>query len=168
MERVVTIAIRRATPEDYPAFARIFLDKSVYSNTLQLPMTTQHLWQKRLAEAPSHVYILVAEKDGEVVGNLGLTLAINERRRHVAEFGMAVCEAAQGQGVGSALMGAMIDLADNWLNLHRLELTVYTDNAPAIALYRKFGFVIEGESVDYAFRNGNYVNVYHMARIKPV
>jgi L-phenylalanine/L-methionine N-acetyltransferase len=39
-------------------------------------------------------------------------------------------------------MQAAVDLADKWLNLTRLELEVYTDNAPAIRLYKKFGFTV--------------------------
>ncbi|HGS4599259.1 TPA: GNAT family N-acetyltransferase, partial [Vibrio cholerae] len=80
-------------------------------------------------------------------------------------FGMGVKDDVQGLGVGSALLKTVIDLADNWLNLKRIELTVYVDNERAINLYKKFGFVIEGESKDYAFRNGSYVDVYHMARV---
>ena len=37
----------------------------------------------------------------------------------------------------------MIDLAENWLGLTRIELTVYADNASAIALYKKFNFEVE-------------------------
>ncbi|WP_133154143.1 GNAT family N-acetyltransferase, partial [Vibrio sp. 10N.261.49.E11] len=51
------------------------------------------------------------------------------------------------------------------INIKRMELTVYTDNERAINLYKKFGFVIEGESAGFAFRNGEYVAVYHMARL---
>jgi putative acetyltransferase len=40
------------------------------------------------------------------------------------------------------------------------------DNAVAIALYEKHGFRIEGESPDYALRDGAYVGAYHMARLK--
>jgi putative acetyltransferase len=43
---------------------------------------------------------------------------------------------------------------------------VYTDNAPAIRLYEKFGFTIEGTLVDFAFRDGQYVDVYMMARLR--
>jgi len=63
-------------------------------------------------------------------------------------------------------MEAALDLADNWLNLTRVELTVYTDNAAGIALYKKFSFEIEGTYRRYAFRNGEYADAYSMARIK--
>jgi putative acetyltransferase len=43
---------------------------------------------------------------------------------------------------------------------------VYTDNEPALRLYKKFGFVIEGTLVRFAYRAGQYVDVYVMARLK--
>jgi GNAT superfamily N-acetyltransferase len=57
---------------------------------------------------------------------------------------MAVRDDWQGKGVGSALLAAAYDLADHWLPVTRLELTVYTDNARAIALYEKFGLRARG------------------------
>jgi putative acetyltransferase len=79
---------------------------------------------------------------------------------------MAVRADWQGQGVGTRLMEAAVDLADKWLNLRRLELEVYVDNAPAIRLYEKFGFKIEGAMVDYAFRDGEYIDTHVMGRIR--
>jgi putative acetyltransferase len=81
-------------------------------------------------------------------------------------IGMAVPSPWQGKGIGSALLAALIDLADNWLNVTRLELTVYTDNTRAISLYRKFGFEIEGTHRAYALRAGAYVDAHAMARLK--
>jgi putative acetyltransferase len=69
--------------------------------------------------------------------------------------------------VGTALLEAALDLADNWLNFTRLELTVYTDNAVALALYRKVGFEIEGTLKSYAFRNGRFIDAFTMARLSP-
>ncbi len=63
-------------------------------------------------------------------------------------------------------MQAAVDLADKWLNLERLELDVYTDNEPALRLYQKFGFVIEGTLVRFAFRDGRYADAYMMARLR--
>lgn len=162
----MSIQIRQTEPSDAPAIRELFLHQSVYSNTLQLPDPSIDMWQQRLAKIPQNVYSYVALIDDEVVGNLGLTVSMCERQRHVANFGMAVKDGFQGMGVGSALLARAIDLADNWLNLHRLELTVFTDNKPALALYKKFGFEIEGEATDFAYRNGDYVNAYYMARIK--
>jgi putative acetyltransferase len=48
----------------------------------------------------------------------------------------------------------------------RTELTVLTDNQRAISLYREFGFEIEGTLRKYAFRNGEFVDAYVMARLK--
>jgi putative acetyltransferase len=84
----------------------------------------------------------------------------------VGQLGMAVRDDWQGKGVGTALMQAAIDLADKWLNLSRLELEVYTDNEPAVRLYQKFGFEIEGTAIQYAFRDGQYVDLYLMARLR--
>ncbi|WP_368294919.1 GNAT family N-acetyltransferase, partial [Klebsiella pneumoniae] len=81
-------------------------------------------------------------------------------------FGMAVAAGHQGCGIGSALMREMIDLCDNWLRVERIELTVFADNAPAIAVYKKYGFEIEGTGRRYALRNGEYVDAYYMARMK--
>jgi putative acetyltransferase len=101
------------------------------------------------------------------VGNLGLHPAGKQiRRSHVYGIGMAVHDAWHGRGVGSALMAAGIDLAENWMQVKRLELTVYVDNAPALALYKKFGFEIEGTLRMYTFRNGEYVDAYMMSRIR--
>jgi len=54
-------------------------------------------------------------------------------------------------------------LTDNGLNLTRLELEVYHANEPAISLYKKFGFVIEGRLTNFAYRDGQYVDSYFMA-----
>jgi putative acetyltransferase len=161
------IEIRHAEPEDYKAIQQIHAQPRAIWGTLQLPFPPAELWKKRLAEKPDNLYSLVASVENDIVGSLGLWLdSQSPRRRHVGSLGMAVHDQWQGQGVGTVLLEAAIELADQWLNIVRLELTVYTDNEPAIKLYQKSGFRIEGTHEKYAFREGGYVNAYSMARIK--
>ena len=146
-------------------------DLDVLSGLLQLPYATEAAWKKRIDEmatgpATAELFI-VAERGGRVVGNAGVHPAASVRRRHSAGIGMAVARDAQGQGVGSALMAAIIDWADNWAQLLRLELAVYTDNQAGLALYRKFGFVAEGTHRAYALRDGVYLDAVCMARLHP-
>ena len=161
------ITIRHIEPSDYEALHKIFSCPRVVWGVLQIPFPSAEMWRKRLAEPPEGLYSLVACTDGEVVGQLGLHTSPNRpRRRHVGQIGMAVRDDWQGKGVGTALMQAAVDLADKWLNLTRLELDVYTDNEPAIKLYTKFGFSIEGTAINYGFRDGQFVDVHLMARLR--
>jgi len=163
------ITIRRATVGDAEAIQATFATPKAMAGTLQLPFPSLERWRKWLADGAQDDYVLVAEVAGKVVGNLGLHAASKSpRRRHAGAIGMSVRDDWQGRGVGTALLAAAIDLADNWLNYRRLELTVYTDNAAALALYRKFGFAIEGTLKDYAFRGGRFIDAYTMARCVPL
>ncbi len=161
------IVIRRAVPNDYEGVHRTFAGPKAIWGTLQVPFSSPEMWRKRLAEPPEGFFLLVACVDGEIVGNLGIETNPNRpRRRHTARVGMAVRDDWQGKGVGTALMQAAVDFADKWLNLYRLELEVFTDNEPAIRLYQQFGFAIEGTHRAYAFRDGQYVDAYSMARLR--
>jgi putative acetyltransferase len=160
------IQIRRAEPGDYEAVHKIYTCSKAVWGTLQVPYPSLERWRKRFAEHNDSMYNLLACVEGEVVGQLGLsTNPERPRRRHVGHIGVAVHDDWQGKGIGTALMQAAIDLSDRWLNLMRLELDVFVDNDPAIRLYRKFGFVVEGTLVQFAFRDGQYVDVYAMARL---
>ena len=161
------IVVRRAEPGDAEAIHATFLGPRAIAGTLQLPYPSVEAWRKRITEFAPDDYLLVALIAGEVVGNAGLHASKSPRRRHVGSIGMAVRDDRQRCGVGTALMHSVIELADRWLNYRRLELTVYADNVAALQLYRKFGFVIEGTSRAYAFRDGHYVDAYMMARLHP-
>jgi L-phenylalanine/L-methionine N-acetyltransferase len=162
--------LRRAQADDAPAFVRMMAEPTVFGGLLQLPYPAEALWRERLGASPSagspdlH---LVAVVDGEVIGSAGLHAASHVRRRHVMGLGLSVSLPWQRQGVGRALLGALCDYADRWTGALRLELTVYTDNAAAIALYRCFGFEAEGTHRGFALRDGAYVDALAMARLHP-
>lgn len=160
--------IRHAEQDDYAAIAQIYAQPLAAAGTMQIPLQSREVWKQRLAGMGAHDRVLVAVVQGEVVGHLGIHPVPQPRRAHVAGIGMAVRDDRQGQGLGTALLKAAIDLADNWLNLLRLELTVYADNLAAQRLYQGQGFVLEGTHRGYALRQGRYVDALAMARLHPV
>jgi putative acetyltransferase len=134
--------------------------------TLQMPYQSADASRKRVEDPTEGTLQLVAEVDGRVVGTISLHTNPSPRMRHVARCGLMVRPDCWDRGVGSALVRAAIDLAENWLSVRRIELTVYEDNAAAIHLYEKFGFRIEGTMCAFAFRDGEYVNAHMMARVR--
>lgn len=157
------VVIRPASPDDAEALRQIYAQPEVYHDVLQLPHPTLEMWQERLAPTPGRRHLLACI-DGQPVGNLTLSVEQNPRRNHVATFGLGVLPAFRNRGIASALIGEMVNLCDNWLRITRIELTVYTDNAAALAVYRKYGFEVEGTGKQFALRNGEYVDAYYMAR----
>ena len=114
-----------------------------------------------------HVFAAVLE-DVTLIGTGSLTVHPSPRMRHGATLGILVHTGYQNQGVGTALMKAVLDLADNWLMLVRVELEVFADNARAIHLYEKFGFEKEGLMRMSVVRDGQYQDNYKMARLRPI
>lgn len=164
---MVDVSIRRAAVSDSDALAHLYAYPGTYSGTLQLPHPSAAMWRTRLERPPEEMVALVALVDGEIVGQAGLHMEKNVRRRHAAHVGIGVADPFAGKGVGSALMAELVNLADNWLQLLRLELTVFVDNQAAQGLYRKFGFEVEGTHRGYAMRNGVLMDVHAMARLHP-
>ena len=163
--------IRPARVEDARGINELRRMPGVFENILGLP--SENLQKNedflRNLDANSHAFVAINVDDAgceKIIGMAGLTVAANPRRRHAADLGMMVHKDYQGQGVGKKLLETLVDLADNWLMLVRVELGVYTDNERAMNLYQKFGFEPEGIKRKDAARNGQYVDVLMMARIK--
>ncbi len=159
------IRIRHSEARDIAAIRDLYAQPSCMASTLQTPFPSLELWQARLGRLNEHFHSLVACRDQRILGQLGIEVFTAARRKHVANIGMAVDESARGQGVGSALLEAAIELCHDWLAVSRIELETYVDNTAAIALFRKHGFRIEGTGVGYAFRAGGHVDVHFMARL---
>lgn len=163
--RIGPVEIRATRPSDAEGIASIANLPGFRAGTLRLPFQSVEETQQWLDKPAPGSTRLVAVLDGQIVGNAGLN-RLAGRRVHVGQIGMGVHDDFTGRGIGSALLAALIDAADNWLAIKRVELTVYVDNAPAIRLYEKFGFETEGRLRAFAFRNGDYVDAFTMARLK--
>lgn len=168
MTRKVTrldILVRGIEADDWEDVAAMRESENVVFHTLQLPYCSRDVIRDRLENPPADMLGLVAVVGGIVVGQFGLHFCTG-RRAHTAGLGMMVHSDYQHRGVGTALMEAGIELAERWMGITRLELEVYTDNAAGIALYKRFGFEVEGTLREYALRDGQYVDSYLMARVR--
>lgn len=160
------ILVRAAEPADMAQLTEALNQPRAVWGTLQTPLTSVAMREQRFDATDLNNRQLVAEVDGRVVGSIGLSREPWHRRNHAAGVGMAVHDAWAGRGVGTALMAAVVDLAERWWNIRRLELNVYADNLRAIALYERFGFEREGLLRAYAWRDGAYVDSLAMARVR--
>ena len=104
----------------------------------------------------------VLEDEGGIVGTLGLHTT---RARGVLSLGMCIVEHARGRGGGRALVAAALEHAQA-SPAHKVELEAWPDNERAIALYRSFGFEVEGERrLHYRRRDGTLRSSLIMARL---
>lgn len=157
--------LRPRRADDAAGIAALRNMPGVRNGTMALPFSSIASVEARLEQLKPTDHMVVAEAAGHVIGSASIH-GLAGRRAHAAGLGISVSDAWHGRGVGTALMAALVDLADNWLALRRIELTVFADNEAAIALYRKFDFIIEGRFRGYALRNGALIDALSMARLR--
>ena len=145
--------IRHVQPHDGPAVHAMLISPHVVRGTMRLPYESLADTARRI-EPSSGVIKLVASFEETVAGYSELiTYPHIPRHRHAAELNMLVVHVDwQGKGVGRALMRAILDLADNWLQLNRVSLVVWCSNRGAIKLYKTCGFLIEENAAVSASR----------------
>ncbi len=89
---------------------------------------------------------IIAVVDGKIAGTAGIDAVGNKyKTKHRAEFGIGIAKEFWGLGLGRALTGACIECAKE-AGYTQLELDVVSDNASAISLYKKVGFVEYGRN----------------------
>lgn len=163
----MNIIIRPPNAGDAEAINAIRRQKGVRENILSLSSERVLESKAFLENASRNVHLFVAETDSKVVGMVGLEIFENPRKSHSGLVGIMVSKEYQGIGVGTMLMKEVIELADRWLMLVRLELGVFEVNEGAIRLYESLGFEKEGVKRFAAKRNGKYEDEWIMARIRP-
>ncbi len=160
-----SLVLRPACPDDADALAAMMGGAGFRNGTAQLPFVSAARVRRRLEADDANDTRIVAMLGAGIVGSATLT-RLGGRRAHVGQVGMGVADGWTGRRIGTALLAALVDTADNWLGLRRLELEVLADNEPALALYRRFGFMPEGVRHDAVFRAGALADTLAMARLR--
>ncbi|WP_339226603.1 GNAT family N-acetyltransferase [Oceanobacillus sp. FSL K6-2867] len=105
-----------------------------------------------------------AEADNKLVGFIAAFGGKVNRNKHSAYLVLGILEEYQGQGIATKLFLRIFEWAKE-AGITRLELTVIKDNIKAFQLYRKMGFVIEGEKVNSLMIDGKPVNEYYLYKL---
>jgi len=140
--------LRPARPTDSRALARLFSAVRAEGRWMVTPPSA-------MSELASEAYFvgemiresgglaLVAEADGEIVGNVLVSVDRSVMSDHVGTLSISVADGWREVGIGTALVAA----AKAWAaerGLAKVALSVFPDNARAIAVYEHAGFVREG------------------------
>jgi RimJ/RimL family protein N-acetyltransferase len=102
------------------------------------------------------------EREGRVVGIARVLRGDLEMKRHAGVFRTWLMKEAQGKGIGKKIMEYTLEWARR-NDLHKVWLTVFSENEGAIYLYKKYGFVEEGVQKDQVRINGEYQDEIFMA-----
>ncbi|WP_046791726.1 GNAT family N-acetyltransferase [Tatumella morbirosei] len=164
----MTIVIRSAENSDAEAFQRISSLPHIQENTLGMPYPSLEHWQKHLAgNGIDGCWHFTAVVEGQVAGILTIENPQHPRLRHKTTLGLFIDPALSRRGIGSALMEFCLSYSFDWLAARKIELEVFPDNEPAVALYKKFGFETEGLRKASALRKGQFVDVLLMGLSAP-
>ena len=173
--------LRRIERQDIPTFVRWFGDPQVREYLLMnrpISIAEEERWfEARLDRHDSELFAIEAAVEGAVVvqpvgeatpshwvhiGNTALE-DINWTHR-AAELGIVIGEKEYwGRGFGSDAIRTLVRFGFEEMNLHRIHLHVYEDNARAIRAYEKCGFQHEGRLRDGVYRHGRYYDLLAMS-----
>ena len=168
MKEKSNFELRSAEVGDATAIAAFSNLPGVRNGTLWMPYDPRSRVERRIAENARNHFLVgcVHEEDAEKIIAYGGLMPRTRRAAHVGEIFLLVHDDHTGCGYGTCILQALLDLADNWLGLRRVELEVNADNAPAIHLYTRHGFEVEGTKRGDALRDGVLIDTHIMGRLR--
>ena len=139
--------LRPARPTDGRALAQLFAAVRAEGRWLittpgAVSQPSESFWIAEMIRGAEHL-ALVAEADGEVVGNVLVNVDRNRTTEHIGVLAICIAEAWRDVGIGTELVRGAQDWARE-RGLRKVSLGVFADNGRAIAVYERCGFVSEG------------------------
>ncbi len=118
---------------------------------------------ERLSQS-SDEHMEVATESDQIFGFALVSRKPFQRVRHCFHIALGVLQSRWGQGVGRSLLTSVEAWAEA-KGASRLELTVVSSNARAIALYKSCGYVPEGTRRNSMYIGGGYQDELYMAKL---
>lgn len=133
-----------------------------YPDENQSDSVQESRFLERKEESPNEIE-LIALVDGKIVANAGIdAIGRYQKVAHRADFGISVLKEYWGLGIGHVLLEICIQCAKD-AGYTQLELEVVADNARAVSLYKKAGFVAYGRNPKgFRSRTAGYQEVISM------
>lgn len=163
--------LRATRRDDLPRFVEWFSDPEVrrYMDIyLPFSMEQEERWFEQLQrqlESREIVMLTIETEEGARIGNISL-FDIDWKDRH-AELGITIGDKDHwNHGYGCDAIRAMLRLAFEEMNLHRVSLRVHEDNVRGIRCYEKAGFRREGTLRECVFREGTYLDMIVMSILR--
>lgn len=122
----------------------------------------ERLYDKHIFDQSERRFVI--EISGEFVGVVEL-MEIDYIHRN-CEIQIIVIKNFRGQGLAQKALKKGLDYAFRILNMHKVYLIVDVTNEPAVHIYKKLGFQVEGTMKDHFYTNGYYQNAYFMGILK--
>lgn len=158
------LAIRPARPDDARAVCAIY-DYHVAHGTASFDSEgpSDAEWAGKIADITGQGWpFLVAERDDEV---LGYAYATQFRPRaayaRTCENSIYIADAARGQGVGTALLGNLVDAARE-CGFEQMIAVIGGGEPASVALHAKLGFVHVGRMRNVGFKFGRRLDTVYM------
>jgi RimJ/RimL family protein N-acetyltransferase len=167
------VGLRAPEPSDAPYYWKMRSDLAIarqlisYNRGVSLKKIEK--WIDGLRDDPDQLIFTAVETRGRSRKPIGFLKAFKfDHAARSCWFGLALFERAQaGKGYGTRMLRLMIDYLGDWQNVRKISLEVLDDNAPAIAIYRRAGFVEEGRLKDQYFLDGKLRSVILMSLFVP-
>ncbi|MBH3339861.1 N-acetyltransferase [Pseudomonas mendocina] len=157
--------IANASEADLPGILAIYNDAvqhttAIWNETL-VDLANRRAW---LTERTAAGFPVLAARDtsGEVIGyaSYGTWRSI-EGFRHTVEHSVYVRADQRGQGLGPALMQALIERARE-AGLHVMVAAIESENAASIRLHQRIGFVTTGQMPQVGRKFGRWLDLTFM------